>query len=281
VVADRDPAPPEVTVVLPVPSFTNRSIDEARAVIEAAGWVVGDVTEERRDGTLRGQVLAVSPEPGTRLPLGGTVDLTVSAGQEIYPVPLDALADVTVEEATATLADAGFVANPDGGRDFHEDVAEGRVIGAVEGTGAEAERGSSIGLLVSRGPRPRTVPGDLVGGTETAAREALEAERLRMAEVRSFSDDVPEGRVISTLPRAGETVPRDSVVSVEISRGPELRAVPDVSGTSSIAEAVQVLRAAGFAAGEVRGPATGRPRRTSPAAGTMARPGSTVDIILG
>lgn len=276
---DRDPAPPEPTLVLPLPDLTDRSIDEARALVTAGGWKLGEVTERRQDNTLKGQVLATSPEPGARLPVGGVVELTVSAGQRIYPVPLDDLVDTTVEEATAILDDAGFAADASGGA-FHEDVAEGRVIGAVAGTGERAERGSTIGLQVSRGPRPRTVPAGLVGGTEASAREALEAVQLKMGKVGTYSDDVPEGQVISVLPRSGETVARGSVVSVEVSLGPELRRVPDVSRAGTLTEAASMLTNAGFEAA-VSGSATGRPRRTNPAAGTLARPGTTVTIIMG
>lgn len=211
--------------------------------------------------------------------MGDTVDLTVSAGQKIYPIPLDALNDVTVEDATAALAEVGFAIDSSG-QAYHEDVEQGRVIGAVPGTSERAERGSTIGVEVSRGPRPRTVPAGLVGGTESSAREALEAVQLQMAKVGTYSDDVPEGQVISVLPRSGETVPRGSQVSVEVSLGPELRRVPDVSRASSLTEAAAMLTNAGFEAA-VSGSATGRPRRTNPPAGTMARPGTTVTIIMG
>jgi serine/threonine-protein kinase len=276
---DRDPTPPEPTLVLPLPDLTNRSIDEARALISAGGWKLGEITERRQDNTFKGQVLATDPAAGARLALGDVVELTVSAGQQIYPVPLDDLADTSVDEATAILVEAGFAADPSG-RAFHEEVEKGRVIGAVSGTGDRAERGSTIGLQVSDGPRPRTVPAGLVGGTETSAREALEAVQLKMAKVGTYSDDVPEGQVISVLPRSGSTVARGDVVSVEVSLGPELRRVPDVSGAGSLAAAAALLTDAGFEAA-VSGSATGRPRRTNPAAGTLARPGTTVTIIMG
>lgn len=276
---DRDPAPPEPALVLPLPELTNRSIDEAKALVSAGGWKLGEVTERRQDNTMKGQVLATSPDAGARLPVGGVVDLTVSIGQQIYPVPLDELADTSVAEATAILDEAGFAADTSG-RAYHEDVDEGRVIGAVPGTGDQAERGGTIGLQVSRGPRPRTVPAGLVGGTEASAREALEAVQLQMAKVGTYSDDIDEGQVISVLPRSGETVPRGSVVSVEVSLGPELRRIPDVSRAGTLTEAASMLTNAGFEAA-VSGSATGRPRRTNPAAGTLARPGTTVTIIMG
>ena len=280
-IVNRDAEPPAPLLVLPLPDLVNRSIDEARAVTTAAGWKVAPAVEVRRDNTMKGQVLESAPLPGERLRIGQTVTFTVSAGQEIYPVPLDQLNGVSVEAATEILDGAQFVANPQGGRSYHEDVPEGDVISAVDGTGARAERGSSIGLLISDGPEPRVIPAGLVGGTQSEAKAALEALQLVMAPVGTFSDTIPEGQVISVLPRSGATAERGSVVSVEVSRGPELRAVPDISGADDLGEAVAILTNAGFKAGEARGPASGRPRRTTPAAGTMVRPGTTINIILG
>ena len=56
--------------------------------------------------------------------------------------------------------------------------------------------------------------------------------------MRTYSDSVPEGTVISVLPAAGSTVERGSSVSVEVSRGPELVAVPSIAKAKSIAQAV-------------------------------------------
>ena len=125
------------------------------------------------------------------------------------------------------------------------------------------------------------MPSGLVGSTEAEARAALESVQLKMARVGSYSDSVQKGTVISVLPTSGSTVPRDSSVNVEVSLGPKLVAVPDISGSSSIASAIARIRSAGLVAGSVSGPATGSPIGTSPAAGTLVRPGSTVNIILG
>jgi serine/threonine-protein kinase len=83
------------------------------------------------------------------------------------------------------------------------------------------------------------------------------------------------------LPAAGEQVARGSSVTVEVSRGPQLVAVPSVAGASDSRDASAILRAAGLKPGNVSGPADGSPTGTSPKAGTMVAPGTTVNIILG
>jgi beta-lactam-binding protein with PASTA domain/tRNA A-37 threonylcarbamoyl transferase component Bud32 len=276
--AGDDGGPSTPALVLPVPTLVGRTQQEAAAVVAAAGWKVRTAAI-RRNGTTKGQVLASEPEPGHRLRRGATISLTVSAGQEITPVPTD-LAGRTFDEAKVVLVTAGFEPVQAGHR-FDEEVAKGSVLGLADGTKPELERGSRVGLVVSDGPEPRTVPGGLVGGTAASAKAALAALQLKMATVGTFSDTIPEGQVISVLPASGSKVERDSTVSVEVSKGPELVAVPSIKGADSLSEAIAILRAAGLRPGDVSGSAEGKPKRTSPGAGTKVKKGSSVDIIMG
>ena len=278
VVANQDSGSDAPALVLPVPNLVGRTEAQARAVAQAGGWKTKTV-EKRQNGSKKGEVLATSPTAGTRLPDGRTITLTVSLGQEIVAVPTD-LANKSYEDAAASLEAVGLVAKQ-GDTPYSEDVDKGIVISTAEGTPAELERGSTVTLVVSNGPEPRTIPGDLVGGSQDAAVQALEALGLKPVIVKSFSDSVKEGTVISVLPAAGETVERGSSVNVEVSQGPELVAVPSITGADSISEAVAILQGAGLKAGSVSGPAAGSPQGTSPGAGTKVKKGSTVNIILG
>ncbi|MEZ5140849.1 MAG: PASTA domain-containing protein, partial [Acidimicrobiales bacterium] len=277
-VATRDRTPEAPPIDLPLPDVVGRPEAEARSILTGGGWKV-TVVRERRNDTTKGEVIDSRPTAGTRLPEGRTVTLTVSDGQEIVDVPTD-LAGASLEDATAALAAVGLEAST-ADTPYDEEAPEGTVIRVAEGTPTRLERGSTVALVVSKGPEPRTIPSGLVGSTEDAAVEALEALGLKAAIVRSYSDSVDEGRVISVLPRAGSTVPRGETVNVEVSRGPELVSVPSISGADSIAEAVSIITGAGLKAGSVSGPAAGTPVGTSPGAGTLVRPGSTVNIVLG
>ncbi|MFN8016516.1 MAG: PASTA domain-containing protein [Acidimicrobiales bacterium] len=203
----------------------------------------------------------------------------VSDGQTIVAVPQD-LAGKSLTDATAALADVGLKPKVAESR-YSEDVAKDVVIGIPKGTATKLEKGSTVPLVVSKGPEPRTIPSGLVGASEADATAQLQALQLTPVVVRSFSDTVPKGTVISVLPKAGSQVPRGSQVSLEVSKGPELVAVPSIRGAADIDAAVAILEQAGFQAGSVSGPAAGSPVGTSPAAGSMVRPGSTVNIILG
>ncbi|CAN5745240.1 hypothetical protein BH10ACT1_BH10ACT1_20900 [soil metagenome] len=274
--SDDGPKPPARVVVLPVPTLTGRTQAQAEAVAAASGWETQVVTE-RRDGSTKGTVLATSPAAGTRLRSGRSIELTVSIGQTEVAVPTD-LAGRTLEDAVAALQAVGLKATQSSTR-FSEDLAKGTVIGQIGATPPMLEKGSTVSLVVSDGPEPRTVPDGLVGGTAAAARAKLEDLQLKVALNPQFNATVAEGDVVSQSPRPGQQIPRGGTVTLEVSKGPELVAVPDVSSADTPSQAAAILRAAGLKPGSVSGSAEGTPS-TNPKAGTKVKPGSTVNIIL-
>jgi beta-lactam-binding protein with PASTA domain len=132
---------------------------------------------------------------------------------------------------------------------------------------------------VSGGPAPRTVPGDLGDGTYEGAVAALQGVQLKASKVEVFSDTAPVGRVVGTDPGAGAKVPRDSTVQVQVSKGPDVVAVPTVKG-KTLAQANAALEGAGLVPGNVFGPSKGQPFTTEPEAGTKVKRGTKVDIYL-
>jgi len=157
--------------------------------------------------------------------------------------------------------------------------ATGIVLAVAPESSGNQPKGSEIILDVSKGPEPRPVPTDLAGKTYDQAAAALTAARFVPVKVEEFSDTVKAGLVIGLRPGEGTSAPRDSEVQVVVSRGPDLVVVPSVKGTT-LEGAVAKLEAAGLKAGEVFGPANGKPSDTDPSAGTKVKRGSTVDIYL-
>ncbi len=230
----------------------------------------------RRDGSEPGDVLAQDPKAGEQLKKGGTLVLTISLGNELTPVPAG-LVGMTEPDARAALEAAGLVATvvPV----FSEDQPAGLVLALPDGLESELPKGSEVGLTISQGPTPRIVPSDLVGLTFEQAAAKLAEVQLGAAQVDTFSDDVPVGQVIGTVPAAGQPAPRDSSVEVQVSKGPDLVEVPRVEGRS-LEEAIAAIEQAGLVAGEVFGPARGKPFSTQPGAGAKVKHGTVVDIYL-
>ncbi|HWD24547.1 MAG TPA: PASTA domain-containing protein, partial [Acidimicrobiales bacterium] len=95
--------------------------------------------------------------------------------------------------------------------------------------------GTKIDLVLSKGRRPVPVP-KVVGLTRAAARAEIVAGHLTPHSTRVYSESVAPGIVVKATPNSG-TAGFGSTVSVEISRGPAPRTIPNLSGQPSTAAA--------------------------------------------
>ena len=259
-----------------VPNVVGQPVAAAESAAADAGWQL--VPTERFDETQpAGTVLEQTPVAGQRLGRDETFAVVVSSGPPPVPVPGD-LVGRPVGEATDALAALGLRAGSVPA--FDEEVPADHVIALAPGTPPEVTKGGEVVLIVSQGPEPRTIPGDLVGSTLADVRERLEALGLDVSPVEQFDETVPAGIVFWLDPAAGEQVPRGSTVSVGVSKGPPTVVVPDVSGMT-VVEAADALEAAGLVVSGTQGSPRQDVASTSPAAGTTVKKGTSVTIITG
>jgi eukaryotic-like serine/threonine-protein kinase len=261
------------TVIKPshdVPNLVGRTEAQARAALARLHFDPV-VARSAHENIAAGQVLAQAPPRGESLKEGEDVKLTVSSGPKPRAVP--DLAGKTQNDAKALLEQAGF--KPIFTQRSDENVPKDVVLEWAPNEGRHA-KGADVTVTVSSGPEPRTVP-DLKGKTFDQAAAALTPLRLTAVRAEVFSDTVPVGQVVSTSPGAGAKAARDSKVTVNVSKGPELIAVPDVRGKNVI-EATNLLEAAGFVVTGTQGPANKPVSNTSPAPGTKRPRGSGVGL---
>jgi len=157
----------------------------------------------------------------------------------------------------------------------------GTVIGQDPAPRTQAEEGSTVTLTVSQGPGEVTVP-DVAGRPADEARDRLEDQDLRVDEEEASSASVEEGDVIETEPGAGTQIDRGSRVTMVVSSGPELVAVPSVVGDPR-ATATSELQAAGFQVSAQEAPSDSQPGTVigqTPGGGTQVAAGATVTITV-
>lgn len=133
---------------------------------------------------------------------------------------------------------------------YSEEVEEGRVIYQVPPPQFYLPRGDTLHVLVSRGPVRTLVP-DLTGLDPELARSILRQLRLQMTPPRRAPSDLhPQGMIVETIPPAGTAVQRDTRVTLVLSRGGSILAMPDVRGLA-LAEARDTLEVYALTVGEV------------------------------
>jgi beta-lactam-binding protein with PASTA domain/predicted Ser/Thr protein kinase len=160
--------------------------------------------------------------------------------------------------------------------------AAGIVIGEDPSAGAKADKNSTVSLSVSQGPSAVNVP-SVVGQSESAARTSLRKAHLSARVVTRSSTQYPAGQALGTDPRSGQAVAPGTPVTLFISSGPPKKQIPDVTGESASSARSQ-LSGAGFTVTATnQTSSTGTPGNVlsqSPAGGTSAVPGSTVNIVV-
>ncbi|HSP02807.1 MAG TPA: PASTA domain-containing protein [Acidimicrobiales bacterium] len=259
-----------------VPELAGRQIDDAELIAAQNDWIV-DPKKTRRDGTEPGEIVSTTPPPGDRLAEGGTLVVLVSEGNTLTDRPAE-LVGRPLEEVVLELEGVGLrheVAE----EVHHEEVPAGHVIGTVGDVEASLPKGSVVPLSVSLGPAPRTVPELPDGAGFEVAREALAGVQLEASRADVFSETVPKGQVVALDPAPGATLARGETVTVQVSKGPDLVAVPDLRGMT-LDEAEAALQAADLVLGQDCCASRGRVVGSDPGAGTQVRRGTSVNIFL-
>ncbi|MER5364889.1 Stk1 family PASTA domain-containing Ser/Thr kinase [Streptomyces sp. NPDC002722] len=194
--------------IVKVPDVQGLSLADAGRELRKAGLVPGMVTKEFSEGTARGDVIRTDPAAGTERHPDSAVALHVSKGA---PVDVPDVTGLSVQDATATLAEEGLKAKVLPGRVNSPEDA-GDIARQSPGEGAEAAEGDTIELTVSDGPRMIDVP-DVTGKDVDEATSELEDAGFEVKVDRpflSFSDTIASQSV-----DGGEQAPEGSTITIK------------------------------------------------------------------
>lgn len=161
----------------------------------------------------------------------------------------------------------------------------GIVINSSAKEGLKVDLGSEVVLTVSSGTSSVLVP-EVVGFTLNAANKAIVSAGFTANITEDWSEDIPEGLIISQDPLGEDKAPDGSTITIVVSKGPakDLAVVPSLLGKTE-AEALQILSSKGFTEGEVSEIyneiyGEGYICYQSPAGGLEAEAGSSVDFFI-
>ena len=227
---------PSTGATVTVPNLQGMTEDVAQREANRSGLLVSST--ERTADDPAGMIVSQSPKSGFFLGRGGTVKLVVSKGPK--PVKLPPVLMRAWSEAVPMLQQAQYAVKVE--RRYDETAPKDAVI-ATEPAG-KAPPDTTVTLIVSDGPAPVTVP-NVSGLGYAAAAAKVQAAKLTPKRADAFSDTVPKDQVIRTDPAGGKQAPRDSAVSIFVSKGPDIVIVPDLT-KKTIDQATQIAQAAGL-----------------------------------
>lgn len=262
-----------------VPSVVGMTQAEASASVGAAGLRLGSVSFAGQTvaGVANGAVSSQSPAGGAKVDPATKVDL-VLAGMETVTVP--DVVGATQAQATASLRTAGLAVGAITNVPTSS-ATPGTVLSQDPHSGGTSPKGATVDLQLAQPLATPAVP-DVTGLSRADATSTLRGAGFLVRVTHRSSGTVASGNVIDQNPTGGVTAQSGSTVTIVVSSGPALVAVPGLIGKTQ-ADAVNALTAAGFKSQitlHTGGGPIGSVIDQSPASGTKAASGSTVVITV-
>ncbi len=184
--------------------------------------------EENSKSKFKNTWLPIIAGVGTAIVLLILVALGIIFQKELFgsrEVSCPHVVGLTVEEAKEEY-DFTFVV----GSEKKSDKPAGEILSQNPTATTKIDPKSTITVVISSGVAEEEeeeedggtnyVPG-VVGWTKEDAIAEFKRQEIRYSTESDYSDDVEEGLVISTNPKAGKEIDDDTIVTITISRGPE------------------------------------------------------------
>ncbi|GAA1243694.1 Stk1 family PASTA domain-containing Ser/Thr kinase [Prauserella halophila] len=196
--------------------------------------------QERHNTVPSGTGIRTDPPAGAQAEQGDRVTVMLSLGKPVVP---DIQPGTSVEQAQQAIERARLTPTRDENADqYSTDVEQGAVLSVSPQPGTQANIGTNVAIVVSKGPEPLPVP-SVVGRSRDEAFTTLQNAGFEPYDAgEEFSTEVAGGHVVRTDPADGETVDEGTRIGVYVSDAVD---VPDVQGRP-LPDARQLLSDAGL-----------------------------------
>ena len=193
-----------------IPSIAGLTPEAAQGAITKYPLTVGTITEVFNSEIPTGFVISSTPAAGSSVKRDSKVNLIVSKG--IEQVALVSYVGKSGEQALNELTEAGFNVEP--GYAFSETTPELAVISQSPEGGASANKGGTVKILISKGPRYTFIPKTIITMEAGAGKAMLESLGLK---VKVVSIGNAKKKVVKKVsPAVNNKVLRGSLVTITV-----------------------------------------------------------------
>ncbi|MHC9292518.1 Stk1 family PASTA domain-containing Ser/Thr kinase [Mycobacterium sp. LTG2003] len=207
-----------------VPDVSGQQFDEAVAALQNRGFKT--VIERQPDNTVLPElVISTDPAANTEVSAGDEITINVSTGPQQVQVP--DVKDLSPQQARQKLKEAGFEKTRESPSPSTPEQ-KGRVLATNPPANQLAAVTNEITIVVGSGPENAQIP-DCVGQTADSCKAILGASGFPNTVVVEVDNTAPAGQVVGTEPPAGQSVPKDTVIQIHVSKGNQF-IMPDVVG---------------------------------------------------
>lgn len=167
-------------------------------------------------------------------------------------VKVPPLIGLTEEEATDRAEEIGLTLEVEE-RVEDSSVEEGLIISQNPESNSMIEEGGVVKVSISLGVKKVQIP-NLSNMTIEEVQNTLKSNNLTLGEVnKEYSDQYPEGKVISQNPGYGQEVAENTAINITVSRGPEVKTVSMINLLGKeISQATSMLQDIGLNVGTLQ-----------------------------
>ena len=202
------------------------------------GLIVKSGTTVFDNHVAKGDVISTTPAMGSRVAKGTAVTMIVSRGPHLIAVPQ--VTGASLADAQAALKHAGLVPGTVSNQPSAT-IQAGIVISTTPAAGTSWPQPKPVSLVVSAGP---PLP-NFVGQQQAAVEQWAQQNGVNLNEVPDAKSTQPQGTITKQSPAAGSAFTPHEVVTIVISNGPQMVAIPNVDG-QNVDQATQTLQQLGF-----------------------------------
>lgn len=213
---DTDTKKEETANKVEMIDLTGMTFDEAKKKLNEIGLGIKKGDSMSSDKYEEGLIVGQSEKDGDMVEKNTTITVNLSSGAGEIEVP--SVVGLDKDAATDKLKSAGFN-NVKTEYEYSSDVPAGDVIRQTPEGNAKAKKDDAITIYISRGQEQVKMI-SVLGMTEQQARDALAGIDVSVSSVSSdYSNDVPEGCVMSQSISEGTFVNPGTSVTLTISLG--------------------------------------------------------------
>ncbi len=246
-----------------MPKILGKTVTEAKIELEALGLEIVVKGSEHSDEYKAGQIIEQNIADGDRVDVGTSVDVVIAGAgsgpsttpststqpeeeveEEVKTVTVPPVTGKTEADAKAALDAAGLTVGSV--TEANSDTMEkGKVISQSLSQNTSVKKGTTVNLVISKGPNKKAVT-DVIGHEVNRAKGELEADGFKVEVKETQSDSIREDLVISTSPDRGTYVEPGSTVTITVSTGKKEISIPSVTIGMDYDTAAKALKDAGF-----------------------------------
>ncbi|HET7075646.1 MAG TPA: Stk1 family PASTA domain-containing Ser/Thr kinase, partial [Mycobacterium sp.] len=207
-----------------VPDMRGEVSADAIAALQNRGFKTR--TLQKPDSTVPpDHVINTDPGANASVSAGDEITINVSTGPEQREVP--DVSSLTYADAVTKLKSAGFSKFKQANSPSTPELS-GKVIGTNPPANQTSAITNVVTIVVGSGPETKLVP-DVAGQNVDLAQKNLTVYGFSKFSQAQVDSPRPVGEVIGTNPPKGQTVPVDSVIELQVSKGNQFL-MPDLTG---------------------------------------------------